>query len=56
MGREAVFKIRRHTVGVTLDAITAMAFQVHEFEHEGLELGIDSVSYCLFGGGLEALL
>ena len=38
------FVTRRRTAGITLDAITAKAFQVREFEHEGLERGIDSVS------------
>ena len=48
--------LRRCTVGITVDAMTLKAFLVREFEHEGLERGIDSVSYCLFGGGFEALL
>ena len=42
------FVIRRHTVGITLDAITVKAFWVCEFEHEGLERGIDNVSETAF--------
>ena len=44
------------TVGIALDAITMIAFWISEFEHEGLERGIDNVSDGLFGGGFKAVL
>ena len=50
------FVIRRQIVDITVDAITAKTFWIHEFEYEGLEHGIDSVSDYLFGGGFEAVL
>ena len=42
--------------GIPVDVIALKAFRVCEFEHEGLEHKIDSVSDCLFGGGFKALL
>ena len=47
---------RGHVVGVVMDAITSMLFQVGKFEHEGLKRRIYGFSGGLFGGGFKAVL